>query len=267
MQLVDAHCHFDVPHFEGTRARELAKARTQGVVAIVLAGVRRADWDRVQSVAESLPGAWYCLGIHPWFVQEHEPGDLAILEQRLCRRPARCVGLGECGLDRLRGDLAEQEPWFEQQVVLATRLRLPLVIHSVKAHDQVAAVLRRRHWSGQALVHGFAGSYQQACRLVGLGCRIGVGGVITHPRAHKTRDAIARLPVDALVLETDAPDMAPAGVERGQNSPAQLPKILAALAELRGESAEALAPRLLDNACELYGWQRQDLGLPDDIGE
>ncbi|GGC82481.1 TatD family hydrolase [Marinobacter halophilus] len=254
MQLIDAHCHFDFPRFDQVRDQELARARRQGVSALVIPGVRRRDWGRVQALASPEQGLWYCLGIHPWFVGEHGPQDLQLLESTLSASPRGCVGLGECGLDALQGDIAVQVEWFRAQVSIAARVDLPLVIHSVKSHDQVHATLRSLHWSGRALVHGFSGSYQQAKKLVDLGCYIGVGGVITSARAHKTREAIARLPLEALVLETDAPDMAPAGVAKGMNTPAYLPLIMRALADLRGELPERLAPTLLNNTCALYGW-------------
>ena len=149
--------------------------------------------------------------------------------------------------------MSEQLYWFSAQVGIASRLKLALVVHSVKAHDQVYAALRSQSWQGSALIHGFSGSYQQAKKFIDLGCYVGVGGVITHHRATKTREAIARLPAEALVLETDAPDMAPSGVSKGENSPAYLPVILAQLARLRGDNEERLAEVLLDNASRLYG--------------
>ncbi len=259
MRMIDAHCHFDFPRFNGRREQELDRARALGVLGIVIPGVRRPDWPRVREVVGAQRGLWYCLGIHPWYVQEHTEQDLQALEEELSSKPARCVGLGECGLDRLHGSLDDQQSWFERQVAIAARLDLPLVIHSVKTHDEVHAMLRRANWSGRALIHGFSGSYQQAARLVDLGCYIGIGGVITHDRARKTRDTVARLPLDCLVLETDAPDMAPAGVQSGQNSPVYLPRILEILATLRGMGASDIAPDLLANVCSLYGWTESDL--------
>jgi TatD DNase family protein len=255
MQLVDAHCHFDFPEFDGVRDQVLDTARARGVEALVVPGVRRVDWDRVEALASPARGLWYCLGIHPWFVDEHSEQDLVVLETRLSARPDGCVGLGECGLDALHGDLAAQLPWFQAQIDIAARLTLPLVIHSVRSHDQVHGLLRSSGWSGRALIHGFSGSYQQARKLVDLGCFIGVGGVITHDRARKTRDAVARLPLEALVLETDAPDMSPAGVAKGQNSPVYLLDVVQALAELRGGPVEAVAETLYDNVQRLYGWR------------
>lgn len=253
MRLFDAHCHFDFPRFDGIRGQELAKAAAGGVFGLVMPGARRRDWGRVMSLSAPQKGLWYCLGIHPWFVGEHRVQDLDELERLLAGRPAGCIGVGECGLDGLRGTLSEQLPWFRKQIAIAASLNQTLVIHSVKAHDQVYAALRAEAWSGRALVHGFSGSYQQAMKFVELGCSIGVGGVITYDRARKTRDAIARLPLETLVLETDAPDMAPAGVRRGENSPVYIPEILAQLAELRGDSETRLAEDLMDNAARLYG--------------
>lgn len=253
MKLVDAHCHFDFPQFDGRRFNELGAALSHGVVGLVIPGVRRPHWERVQETALAHSGLYYCLGVHPWFVAEHSAQDLERLEQILSSRPEHCVAVGECGLDRLRGDMSAQYPWFEAQVELASKLGFPLVIHSVKAHDEVHATLRRGNWSGRALLHGFSGSYQQAAKLVGEGCFIGVGGVITHLRAHKTRDAIARLPLDVLVLETDAPDMAPAGVEAGANSPIYLRKIFECLCEIRSEKPDFLATALFANTRLLYG--------------
>lgn len=254
MRLVDAHCHFDFPHFEGRRSGLWEAARNTGIERLVIPGVRRQDWDRVRSVAAECEDWWYCLGIHPWFVAEHDPSDLDELEHQLRQGDARCIALGECGLDRIHGDLQAQMPWFEAQVDLATTLDLPLVIHSVRTHDEVLSVLRRKRPGVPVLVHAFSGSYEQGRALVDLGCYLGIGGVITHNRARKTRSAVARLPMEHLVLETDAPDMAPAGVAKGQNEPANLRQILTALADLLDEPEVSLAAVLTRNAGRLYRW-------------
>lgn len=250
--LVDAHCHFDFPRFADNGDAEWQEARRRGLGAMVIPGVRRQDWARVNAAVNPQEGIWFCLGIHPWFVQEHSPEDLDHLRHLLSLHPEGCLALGECGLDAIRGDLEVQKEWFRAQVRLASELDWPLAIHSVRTHDQVYSILRQLSWSGPALVHGFSGSYQQAVKLVDLGCYIGVGGVITHDRARKTRDTIARLPAEALVLETDAPDMAPSGVGKGENSPVYLPRIFRALCQLRGAPEEALSEILLDNVCRLY---------------
>lgn len=253
MAFIDAHCHLDFARFDGVLGEELARARELGVAGAVIPGVRRADWPRVRAVAQAHAGLWYCLGVHPWYVEEHRAQDLAVLERELAERPEHFVGIGECGLDRLRGDLATQLPWFEAQARLAMRHDLPLVVHSVRTHDEVHGLLRRLQWSGRTLIHGFSGSYQQASKLVDLGCCIGVGGAVTYPRAHKTRQAIARLPAECLVLETDAPDMSPQGVPAHHNSPVHLPRVFDALAGLRNEPREALAEVILTTTRRLFG--------------
>lgn len=254
MRFIDAHCHFDFPCFDQRRKSVLEEARALGLSYLVIPGVRREDWGRVSRVASEHEGLYYCLGIHPWYVDEHSQSDLNVLEQALQTRPDHCVALGECGLDRLHGNLENQTPWFEAQVDIAARSHLPLVVHSVRTHDEVAEVLKRKGFAGRVLIHGFAGSYQQACKLIDLGCFIGVGGLVTQERAKKTRETLSRLPVDALILETDAPDMSPQGVEPGENSPVYLNRILAALAEVRGAEVEHLGRALLCNAQRFYGW-------------
>lgn len=254
MRLVDAHCHFDFPVFQENRTDVWARAAASGVERLVIPGVRQADWGRVIRVASGCSQWWYCLGIHPWYVDEHDDASLEELERLSGQAEGRLAGLGECGLDRLHGDLRRQMPWFEAQVDMAVRLELPLIIHSVRTHDEVAAVLRRKQPGIPVLIHGFSGSYEQGRALVDLGCFLGIGGVVTHDRARKTRSAVSRLPVEQMVLETDAPDMSPSGVARGENEPANLRQILTALADLLAVDEEALAEVLGRNAGRLYRW-------------
>ncbi|MDX1757929.1 MAG: TatD family hydrolase [Marinobacter sp.] len=254
MGLVDAHCHFDFAEFDGRRDRILSDLQSRGIERLVIPGVRWAHWDRVADVARAHKNIYYCLGIHPWYVDEHDDQALSQLRQRLEDQPEGCVALGECGLDRIHGELDRQQPWFEAQVELARDLDWPLVIHSVRTHDEVLVTLKRVGPRAPVLVHGFSGSKEQASKLVDQGCYLGVGGVITHERASKTRTAIAQMPLEALVLETDAPDMPPAGVAKGDNSPVNLERVLAALCELRTESEARIREALAANVRALYRW-------------
>lgn len=251
--LVDAHCHFDFPAFDGRRDEILDRCRSLGVDRLVIPGVTRNNWDRVVRTSEACGSADYCLGIHPWYVDAHDASALDELKQRLQARDPRCLGLGECGLDRLRGDLSQQREWFRAQAEIAEELCMPLVVHSVRTHDEVIAELNAARFSGRALIHGFSGSYEQGRKLVSRGCMLGVGGVVTHDRARKTRDAIARLPLESLMLETDAPDMSPEGIAQGENSPEHLPRVLASLAYLRGVSQADLAEQLGSNTRAFFG--------------
>ncbi|MBS3803925.1 MAG: TatD family hydrolase [Oleiphilaceae bacterium] len=254
MDLVDAHCHFDFSAFDGQRGTIMSALHATGIDRLVIPAVREPDWGRIAALAASDEGLYYCLGVHPWFVKEHQTDVLDDLQARLSATPENCVGLGECGLDRLHGDLESQQWWFEAQVEMARDLDWPLVIHSVKTHDEVLATLKRLRFDGSVLIHGFSGSEQQARKLADFGACLGVGGVITYDRARKTRRAIARAPLGALVLETDAPDMPPAGVAKGDNSPVYLPRILEALQELRSEPRDELVEALRANVNRVYRW-------------
>lgn len=251
--LFDAHCHFDFPEFDGRRESILAALPEAGVLGLVIPGVRQSDWARVGATAATDDRLHYCIGVHPWFVAEHDLVDsMAEVEAYLQQAYRPPVALGECGLDALRPDPERQRAFFDAQIRLAMTVDKPLVVHSVRAHEDVYLALQRARFEGPCLIHGFSGSYEQAIRFAERECFVGVGGVITHPRARKTRDAVARLPLSALVLETDAPDMPPEGVERGHNSPLALRGIFNALCGLRQESPGLLAESLLDNVRRLY---------------
>lgn len=252
--LVDAHCHLDYPEFDQSRAHLIESCREAGVERIVVPGVRSATWQRVVDTVGRDPALYYCLGIHPWYVDEHTEEDLDRLETLLTNRSSRCVAIGECGLDRLHGDLERQMPWFEAQVDMAKSLAMPLVIHSVRTNDEVGAVLRKKAVAGTVLIHGFSGSPEQAKSLADSGCFLGVGGIITYARARKTRRAVAEVPLEHLVLETDAPDMPPEGVAKGDNSPLHIPAVFRALCELRPEPGGQIAEQLRANVNRLYGW-------------
>ena len=218
-ELVDAHCHFDFPVFDGHRDAILEQAEAIGISTLVVPGTCPADWQRLRDLAGYYPALRYAPGIHPWWLDRIGPDAVDQLEAELQQPGQERVAIGECGLDLLGANYEGQRELFRAQVQLATRYLYPLLIHSVRAHDEVAALLKREQYALPALVHGFSGSWQQAARLMDQGLYIGVGGVITHDRARKTRDTIQRLPATALVIETDAPDMPPSGVRKGQNTP------------------------------------------------
>ena len=169
-------------------------------------------------------------------------------------RPAKVVAVGEIGLDRYRDDpqFAKQERFLQAQLTLAKRFDLPVILHSRRTHDTLAMHLKRHDLPRTGVVHGFAGSLQQAERFVQLGYKIGVGGTITYPRAIKTRDVMARLPLEALLLETDAPDMPLNGFQGQPNRPEQAARVFDVLCELRPEPAEAIAETLYRNTTALF---------------
>lgn len=255
LPLIDAHCHLD---FIGDDLRndQLLRARALGVRRVVVPGVEPRGWDGIMKMGAAADGVYFCLGIHPWYAHAVEDADFLRLEALLQKPGAALAGIGECGLDATRGRLALQQAVFLRQLELAVALKLPVILHAVRCHARVLDTLRslgKRVVSGY--VHGFSGSFEEARAYHMAGLRIGVGPIVTWLGATKTRDAFRRLPEEALVIETDAPDMVISGRLRGEGQPADLVDVFQALCQLRNVSPEQLAPRLWQNACETYGWR------------
>ncbi|MNH13269.1 putative deoxyribonuclease YjjV [compost metagenome] len=239
MQLIDTHCHLDFPVFEPDREALLAQWRQLGVGEYIIPAVGEENWTRVISLAERHASIAYGLGIHPWHVGAQAPDVLARLHALLASRPCGLVAVGECGLD-LRSQVPQegQVEIFEAQIRLAMKHELPLIVHSVRANDTVAKILRRFKPAAGGVIHAFSGSLHQAKVFWQLGFRLGIGGVISYERANKTREAIRDMPLEALLLETDAPDMPLQGRQGEPNTPASLPVIAQLLAELRQQPLE-----------------------------
>lgn len=234
MQLTDTHCHLDFPVFDADREALLAEWRQLGVGEYIIPSVGEENWARVMGLAERHAGIGYGLGIHPWHVGAQSEGVLERLRALLASQPPGLVAIGECGLDlRSQVPQAGQLELFEAQIRLAMEFELPLIVHSVRANDTVAKILRRLKPPRGGVIHAFSGSLQQGMAFWQLGFRLGVGGVISYERANKTREAVRDMPLEALLLETDAPDMPLQGRQGEPNTPASLIPIVYLLAELR----------------------------------
>jgi TatD DNase family protein len=242
--LVDSHCHLDAAEFDADRAAVVARARSVGVATLVVPSVERANFGAVASVCREFAGCLPAYGIHPMYVDRAREEDLAALRGMLEAGPA--VAVGEIGLDHFVPgyDDARQRFYFGEQLKIARDFGLPVLLHVRRAVDAVLAELRRCPVPG-GIAHAFNGSRQQAEEFIRLGFKLGFGGAMTHPRATRLRDLAATLPLDAIVLETDAPDIPPewlaTGENRGRNEPAELARIAAVLAGLRGVATEDLA--------------------------
>ncbi|HAH6357905.1 TPA: metal-dependent hydrolase [Escherichia coli] len=234
-RFIDTHCHFDFPPFSGDEEASLQRAAQAGVGKIIVPATEAENFARVQALAEKYQPLYAALGLHPGMLEKHSDVSLDQLQQALERHPAKVVAVGEIGLD-LFGD----DPQFERQQWLLDE-QLKLAMH-LKRHDLPCT----------GVVHGFSGSLQQAERFVQLGYKIGVGGTITYPRASKTRDVIAKLPLASLLLETDAPDMPLNGFQGQPNRPEQAARVFAVLCELRPEPADEIAEVLLNNTYTLF---------------
>ncbi len=253
MELIDTHCHLDVAAFDTDREAVRARCRDVGLSALVIPAIAADGWPALLALcasAEGVPKLYPALGLHPVFLEQHQAEDLAALEQAVKRH--RPVAIGEIGLDyQVRSlDRARQQQLFEAQLSVAQNHGLPVLLHVRKAHDAVLAALRKIPVSG-GIAHAFNGSLQQAFKYLDLGFKLGFGGMLTFQRSSKLRRLAARLPLDALVLETDAPDMTVAAHQGERNSPEYLPDVLAALAEIRESEPELIAARTTENAREV----------------
>jgi TatD DNase family protein len=276
MRWIDSHCHLDAPEFDLDRTAVLQNAQAQGVAWCVMPAVQAKDFLPLQTLAQELHQP-YALGIHPLFVPQAQEQDLAFLAQCIesalaqdangQRLDPRLVALGEIGLDFFVPALCEpamrekQEFFYHAQLKMAQKFKLPVIVHVRKSADELLKGLRRFAVKG-GIAHAFNGSFQQANTFIEMGFALGFGGALTFERALQLRRLATELPLSALVLETDAPDIPPHWIYKTQserqssqalssqarNEPAHLPRIGDALAALRGVSASDIAHATLVNA-------------------
>lgn len=253
-RFIDTHCHFDFPPFSGDEVASISQAAQAGVEKIIIPGTEAARFERVMALAEKHEALYVALGLHPIVIEQHSEASLEQLERCLASRPEKLIAIGEIGLDLYRDDpqFERQQAVLDAQLILAKRYDLPVILHSRRTHDKLAMHLKRHKLPRTGVVHGFAGSLQQALRFIELGYKIGVGGTITYPRASKTRDVMAQLPLASLLLETDAPDMPLNGFQGQPNRPERAACVFETLCELRPEPAEEIAARMLSNTIELF---------------
>lgn len=252
--LIDTHCHLDAPEFDADRDLMASSALNSGVKSIVVPAVHRPNFDVVRQLANKHAHCAYALGIHPLFVNGAVPDDLAILSQMLACEPGGkpVVAVGEIGLDFfVKGyDRELQTFYFVEQLKLAREFDLPVVLHVRRSVDEVLKHLRRIKVRG-GIAHAFNGSRQQAEIFIAMGFKLGFGGAMTYPRALKIRELASALPLEAIVLETDAPDIPPEWLgHQGRNAPDQLPLIAQVLADLRGIKLMQVAEITTKNALE-----------------
>ncbi|HMV18222.1 MAG TPA: TatD family hydrolase [Zoogloea sp.] len=239
--LIDTHCHLDAAEFADDRSAQIDAARAAGVGRFLVPAVDAGNLDAVAALSAAHADCRHAFGIHPMYVARAQADDLERIRSRLADGSA--VAVGEIGLDAYvpDGDLPRQTEFFEAQLRLARTFDLPVVLHIRRAQDAVLGALRRIRVRG-GIAHAFNGSRQQAEAFIGLGFKLGFGGAMTYSGSRRIRELAATLPLDALVLETDAPDIPPAWAARQRNLPANLRRIAAELAALRGmDEAELIA--------------------------
>jgi TatD DNase family protein len=238
---LDTHCHLDAAEFNSDRHEVIMRARTAGVQGILIPAVEAAHFQTVRSLAHAFPEGAYALGIHPMYVNAASLDDLSVLREMLEQNlhDPKLIAVGEIGLDFFVPDISCGEPkekqihFFTAQLALAKQFDLPVLLHVRRSQDTILKYLRKAGVSG-GIAHAFNGSFQQAQQLIDLGFALGLGGAMTYARAQQIRRLAQTLPLESLVLETDAPDLPPEWLtESRRNEPAQVVKIAQVLADLR----------------------------------
>jgi TatD DNase family protein len=251
MQLVDSHCHLDASEFDADRDAVIARARAVGIRQQVVPAVDAAGWPKLRDICATDDGLYPAYGLHPMYLSSHREEHLHALEEWIARE--RPVAVGECGLDYFVEGLDHdaQQRYFDGQLAIARDADLPVVVHARRAVDAVIASIRR-HAPVRGVVHSFAGSAEQARQLRDLGFLVGLGGPVTYERANRLRKLAATLPIEQLLLETDAPDQPDAHIRGERNEPARLTTVLEVIAELRDEDPVDVAAATTRNARNLF---------------
>lgn len=249
--LIDSHCHLDAGEFDPDREAVIERARTAGVGRQVVPATTASLWPKLRDTCSAHDGLFAGYGLHPMFLAEHRREHLQSLREWV--EAERPVAIGECGLDWFVDGLDRdgQQHYFRAQLELAAEFDLPVIVHARRAVEDVILAIRDVG-SLRGVVHSWSGSHAQAEQLWKHGFLLGLGGPVTYARARRLRELAANMPLDYLLLETDAPDQ-PDCDHRGQrNEPGRLPVVLDAIAGLRGVEPEAVARATTANAERLF---------------
>ncbi len=249
--MIDTHCHLDVAAFDADRDAVVARAAAAGVHGILVPAIRPRTWPHVIALARAHRTIRIALGIHPQIIPELDPDEL-LDEAVLAAHDI--VAVGECGLDGGTADRDRQEQIFRAHIRAARSLRKPLVVHVLRAHDVAPRILReeRAHEVGGVL-HSYSGGADLVPIYRDLGFAFSFAGPVTYDNARRPLEAARAVPPDLLLVETDAPDQAPAAHRGGRSEPAYLPAIVAGLAAARGEPVDEVAARTAANARRMFG--------------
>ena len=273
--MIDSHCHFDFAEFDGSREATWRRCQSAGVSKLLIPGVAFNQWPKARELCERFSHFYHSVGLHPWFldtlmlnIHRSASGDWeAALREKVAEaiQHPKCVAIGECGLDKLhiqglqREGLDSDAHWQLQNQVLRAHIdlakshKLPLILHVVKAHAEMLAILKESDLHSGGVIHAFSGSEQIARQYWQLGFRLGMGGTITYERAQKTRTTLKSLPMEAILLETDAPAMPVSGKQGQPNSPEYLPTIASCVAEIKGWPLDRVIEKTNQNFSQLFG--------------
>ncbi|WDE06408.1 TatD family hydrolase [Thalassomonas viridans] len=263
MRFTDSHCHLDFDEFSASLTELLINCAASGIQRIIVPATEPDNWLKVlglcaqnNSGQAQRPRLLPCLGIHPWFLSELSQQHLEQLTAFTRQHSNKLVAIGETGIDGViaekEDNLSKQIAFFEYQLQLAGEWQLPVIVHHRKSHHKIIPLLKQHKSPYGGIIHAFSGSYQEAKTYLDLGFKLGIGGTITYDRAVKTINTVKRLPLSALVLETDAPSMPLSGFQGQSNSPLRLINVFECLTRIRQEPAEVIARQIEKNINEVF---------------
>jgi len=257
MDIIDTHCHLDVADFDSDRKDVLERCRGAGISKIIIPAIESKTWPKLIELCQSNKGLYSALGLHPFFIEQHQADDIDKLEKLL--ETVSPVAIGEIGLDFYLKDLDKnkQLELFEQQLLVAKKHNLPVILHVRKAHDQVLQLLKKIKVKG-GFSHAFNGSLQQAEQYIDLGFKLGFGGTLTYENSTKIHNLAKTLPLESIVLETDSPDMVVESHRGQRNSPEYIMDCLTALAKIRNEDINVIAKQTTQNANDVINFSDYD---------
>jgi TatD DNase family protein len=236
--MIDSHCHIDLEVFDHDRDEVIKDAFDAGIKRMLVLGLHNQQFASLLSLKQKYRQIDIALGLHPYFLNALTESQTQIMlrdfEHLAHLYSNDYVALGEMGLDSsLNLSMEYQQTILRFQLDVAKQLNKPIVLHHRKSHNSLIRILKQERYQGRGILHAFSGSYQDAMTYIDMGFVLGIGGTITYPRARKTRDTVAKLPLTSLVIETDSPDMPLNGFQGQRNQPSQLCLVAAALAELK----------------------------------
>ena len=257
MDLVDTHCHLDVTDFDIDRSNILKRCRLGSINKIIIPAIQSQSWPNIIELCDLEEGLYPAFGLHPVFLKQHQAEDINKLEHLV--EKVRPIAIGEIGLDFYVKELDQKQQidFFEAQLFVAKKYELPVILHVRKAHDQVLQLLKKIKVKG-GFCHAFNGSMQQAEKYIELGFKLGFGGTLTYGASTKIHKLAKELPIESIVLETDAPDMVVESHRGERNSPEYIVDVLSALATIKDESVEYIAKQTTQNANDVMNFSEYD---------
>ncbi|MDR9827477.1 TatD family hydrolase [Vibrio sp. FNV 38] len=251
--LFDTHCHLDFDVFTANFETQLTRATDANVKRLLIPSIGPQNWEAVHRLASTHCQIDWALGYHPYYLTESATKGAHQLVQRYQQFEYKPLAIGECGLDSMVDTNSKiQQQILQAHIASANELNLPVVLHCRKSHSDLLHIIKRNPVKRGGVLHGFSGSYELAMQFVEKGFFIGVGGVITYPRAQKSRTAITRLPLEYMVLETDSPDMPLYGFQGSPNHPEHLNLILNTICDLKQIERQTIARKIWENSISLF---------------